>query len=241
MLGLRKILGTIILVIAFLVLAGLASVFYNSDQTQKDKVVNSSIFQQGSALFQTLLGTSESIANVNLQKNMGLGKTVADTASKVDWISLLQGDATSTTDTKILTANNEDNADVTGAVSYQGNYTDMSDIKDVINGSGASEIAAIPGDTNNNKASTTSFWANFVSSLKEEWEANQQPDPTPSKTISKTTAKTNGQNTKNIKSSSTEINLLDYNKTTNGAEIIYKTKNGEQYKLPLPFKFLSRP
>lgn len=241
MLGLRKILGTIILVVAFLVLAGLASVFYNSDQAQKDKVVNSSIFQQGSALFQTLLGTSESIANVNLQKNMGLGKTVADTAGKVDWVSLLQGNASSTTDAKILTATNEDNSDVTGAVSYQGNYTDTSDIQDVINGNGASEATAIPSDNNNTKASSTSFWENFVSSLKEEWAANQQPDTAPAKTISKTATKINNQNTKNIKSTSTEINLLDYNKTANGAEIIYKAKTGEEYKLPLPFKFLGRP
>lgn len=33
--------------------------------------------------------------------------------------------------------------------------------------------------------------------------------------------------------------FVDYQKTNEGAEIIFKTKHGEKYKIPLPFKFLS--
>lgn len=34
--------------------------------------------------------------------------------------------------------------------------------------------------------------------------------------------------------------FLDWQKTETGAELIFKKKSGEEYKLPLPFKFLSR-
>ena len=89
MFGLRKIIGTLLMVVAFLVLASLASVFYGADQAKQAEMVNSPFVQNAKSAINLLIGTSvgasESMAEINLQKNAGLGKTMVDLARRVEF------------------------------------------------------------------------------------------------------------------------------------------------------------
>jgi hypothetical protein len=164
MLGLRKIIGTILLVVIFLVLASLATFIYNSDQEKKEKVINNELVQEGKSVFQSLFAVSGNLADTNLQKNIGPAKVVVEKVSQ--------------------------------------------------------------------SAEATGLWVKFKELVREEWnnakeEGKQQEETMP-------TEETDDQNKISVPTS------VDYKKTDQGAEIIFTSKNGEEYKLPLPFKFLNK-
>jgi hypothetical protein len=166
MFGLRKIIGSLLTVVAFLVLASLAAVFYSADQTKQEEITNSPLVENTKTALSTLVGTSvgvsQSMADVNLQKNIGLGKTMVDVVSRVDWKGMAFG---TSTDSSIST----------------------------------SSIMNITGDKDN-----------VLSNLSQSID-NENPFVT---------------------------KFVDYQKTENGAEIIFRSKTGEEHKLPLPFSFL---
>jgi hypothetical protein len=75
------------------------------------------------------------------------------------------------------------------------------------------------------------FWDRIVTFFKDEWAGSQTvaPETVPTDQIVQPTGAANSLNQ----------SLVDYVKTDTGAEIIFRSKTGEEYKLPLPFKFLS--
>ncbi len=192
MFGLRKTLGSILLLVIFLALAALATFFYNADQAQKEEITKNELFQKGQETVETLLGaslaTSETMADANLQKNIGIGKTMADMIGKVDWRALLMGPSSDSAD-KTLAETTTVNAESSGAST------------DSVDGG---------------------FWSNLGGKLKTEWVANQEPS--------------DGL----ADSPKSEPNFINYQKTDKGAEIIITPKNGGEYKIGLPFKFLNR-
>jgi len=61
----------------------------------------------------------------------------------------------------------------------------------------------------------------------------------------KSTSTNEGESIDNIEkvnniSSSTITKYFNYQKTESGAEVIFKAESGREYKLPLPFKFLTK-
>lgn len=128
MFGFRKIFGTIFMVVAFLVLATLATFIYNADQSPPENITN------------------------NNTSNVVTSKKIIDTITGFKWQNLFAKKATSTNE---------------------------------------------------------------------------------------------GENTNNIEkvsdiSSSTITKYFNYQKTESGAEVIFRAESGREYKLPLPFKFLTK-
>jgi len=196
MFGLRKTLGSIVMVVLFLALASLATFFYNTDQEKQKEIANSDLAQKGQIALGTLMGASESAVDVNLQKNIGPGKTIIDYIRKIDWKTLAQEKKTGDENSD-LDFNPEADSEV-----KTDSETDSSD-------------------------STPGFWSKFAGLVKKEWSDNQKEENTPTE-IEETPP--TDQN---------EQKLFNYQKTETGAEIIFKAKSGQDYKLPLPFKFLS--
>jgi len=192
MFGLRKTLGSIIMVVLFLALASLAAFFYNLDQDKQEEIANSDLAQKGQVALGTLMGVSESAVDVNLQKNIGPGKTIIDYIRKINWKTLMQekktGDESSNSDSNL---NSEMDSEA------------------------------------NSDNSTPGFWSKFAGLVQKEWSDNQTEENTQTETEEAPPVDQNEQK------------LFNYQKTETGAEIIFKAKNGADYKLPVPFKFLS--
>lgn len=189
MFGIRKTLGSLFLVVAFLALASLATFFYNTDQEKKDEITDSELVQKGEETLGALLGASETMTEVNVQKNIGLGKTMADFIGRINWRGLLLGTSTEPV--------------LDGQVNPEGE-----------------DDSATP----ENPEATSSSWSKFSSQIKEEWDRGREGGSL---------------------AFGEEINEFDqepfvYQKTELGAEIIITAKSGSEYKLPLPFRFLSR-
>lgn len=156
MFGLRKTLSTIFLLVAFFVLASLASFIYTSDQKAAQSEVADSWWKKGGAIISTIFRASGDLAEVNLQKNIGPGKSWSDKLRDLDLRSLVSGetvDPFSEIKEKAISVKDKDLPD------YQ-------------------NLAA---------------------------EAD---------------------------------NLFNYRRTDEGGEIVFTSKSGEEYKLPLPFGFL---
>jgi hypothetical protein len=77
-------------------------------------------------------------------------------------------------------------------------------------------------------ASETGFWSKMITRIKEEWNNGD-------------TAGGNNYGVSDLNSDNSNINsFFNWQKTATGAELIFRTKSGGEYKLPLPFKFLSQ-
>lgn len=180
MLGLRKIIGTVLMIVAFLVLASAATLIYNTDQKQKAEIADNAFLQKSQAAIGTLVGASEGLADANLQKNIGLGTTVIEAVKGINWRGFIEGTATST-----------------------GTSTEIN--SEVVN-----EIESDKKENN--------FWSKLKKTAKKELASDQAEvavDP--------------------FKQS-----FFDYQKTDVGAEIIFRADSGREYKLPLPFKVLTK-
>lgn len=188
MFGIRKTLGSLLLVVAFLALASLATFFYNTDQERKDEITKSELVQKSEETLGALLGASGSMTEVNVQKNIGLGKTMADFIGGIDWRGLLTGTSTETVSVETLSSDENES------------------------------------DALKNADATSSSWSKFSKQIKDEWQRGR------------------GNDNQLLE---TEVNefgkgIFVYQKNDSGAEIIINSKSGVEYKLPLPFRFLSR-
>ena len=231
MFGLRKTLGSILLLVIFLALASLATFFYNADQKQKEAITSNNLVQKGGAVLETLIGASETVADANLQKNVGFGKTIADYVANTDWQKILLGQTTSTssdstTDEEITEEENAIILDNTGenADLRLGDRPDLGLAENTIPETNAES---------SNSEKQPGFWSKFVDLVKEEWAASQESE-----------AEVEGAD-KPKESAEAETlaggeNSLNYKKTETGAEVIFQSKSGQEYKLPLPFKFLTK-
>ena len=77
-------------------------------------------------------------------------------------------------------------------------------------------------------ASEPGFWSNLATKIKDEWNNTN-------------TADNNGYGVNDLNSNNgNATNFLDWQKTATGAELIFRGKSGQEYKLSLPFKFLSQ-
>jgi len=196
MFGLRKTLGSIVIVVLFLALASLAAFFYNTDQEKQKEIANSDLAQKGQIALGALVGASESAVDVNLQKNIGPGKTIIDYISKIDWKTLMQGTKTE-----------------------EGWSNSGSDTNSEASPEAESEV---------NPDNTSGFWSKFAGLVEKEWFENQKEENIQPEAGETTPA------------DQSESKLFDYQKTETGAEIVFKAESGREYKLPLPFKFLTR-
>ena len=211
MFGLRKTWGTIVMVVSFLVLALFSSVFYNADQEQKNELVNNSLVQKGGETLGVLLGASEKMSEVNVQKNIGLGKTMADFIARVDWQRLLMGTSTKEVDTSVANVNETSETEM--------NNSDINNETAKVSEINFNEFKKNALDS---ATEESGLWSKLKTSIKEEWKNSQETEAVPLE----------------IQNNDFGQDLFSYQKTNIGAEIIITPKSGDEYKVPLPFSFL---
>jgi hypothetical protein len=73
--------------------------------------------------------------------------------------------------------------------------------------------------------------------VKDEWNSSQNPVPIDSAPALAAIPEVKIPAVSDIQA--VNQNFLDYEKTATGADIIFRQKSGAEYKLSLPFKFLS--
>jgi len=224
MFGFRKILGSIFLAVIFLALACVAAISYSGNQKQQTDITSSPLFQKGKATAAVLMGASETMADANLQKNVGFGKTMADAVSRVNWQGIIKKLSASSTE--------EVNQDETETVANTVAEDITSPNKDVIINQDNVQVSNNEVAAPATQGKSNSAWSDFKNTVKEEWDNSQKSDETQTNTASVKAA--------SPLENSIGKNYFNYEKTKTGAEIIIKSKTGEEYKLPLPFKFLSQ-
>jgi len=73
-----------LMVVAFLVLTAIASVWYNGDEEQNAKLDQMALYQKAKGAVNAVLFSSQKLANFNLDKKIGLGEKIRDELETVD-------------------------------------------------------------------------------------------------------------------------------------------------------------
>jgi len=81
----RSSISTFLMVVAFIALAALASVNYNGNEEQKEKLTENVWYQKAQNSLETVLAASKILADFNLNKNLGYGQKVKDELETIDW------------------------------------------------------------------------------------------------------------------------------------------------------------
>lgn len=81
---------------------------------------------------------------------------------------------------------------------------------------------------NNTASDSDSFVGKVKNLVKDEWDKSRESNNGSLESVALESVK-----------AETISKFIDYQKTNEGAEIIFKTEHGEEFKIPLPFKFLS--
>lgn len=164
MFGLRKTLSTIILAVAFVVLASLASYLYNSDQAKQIKTDNSSLVEKGKDIANVVLDTSGEMADSNVDKNTGfnnfsnkLVEMARNFILTTDWQGIISGQKTVKDGLTEGATSSATSSAIAGSA--------INNVKDI-----ATEItsSAAPVLDLNNEA--PGFFSKLITGLKEEWQ-----------------------------------------------------------------------
>lgn len=202
----RHTISNIILIVAFLVLAAIASLLYSSDSGQREKIINNTWYQKAQSGIGAILYFSTALADLNLKKNIGFGQNVREKITSIDLEEEL-GDRKAS-DAK------DSNAD--------GQATASEDVLAVAATGPAPDSETATSESADVEAEQ-SFWQRTKNLFKEEWQRSRE-----------------NAEEENAASDNQLSNWFDYQKTEQGAEIIFRIENGQEYKLPLPFGFLNR-
>ena len=139
MFGLRKMLGSVFLAVFFLARAYIAMVFYNSDQKQKETIINNDFIQKGKAAIVGVANVTENVATAEPARNPVVEKKMTDAIKNIDWKGLLQ--KLGSTSSKTV----DDSAEPLNP-----NFTPVSS----------------EGETSKNNSG---FWSKLVNLVKDEW------------------------------------------------------------------------
>ncbi len=159
MFGLRKTLGSLLMVVAFLVLAALATFFYNADQEQKNELVNNNLVKKSGETLGALVGVSEKMTEVNVQKNIGMEKALAGFVGRVDWQALLTGTSTKPLNNEVENVENGE-----------------------INNNETGTITTNPEESVTNTEGGN-FWTKMRTAVADEWQKGREVETAPTETI----------------------------------------------------------
>jgi len=235
MFNLRRLFSTAVLIIAFLALASFSAATFNGSQASGAVQNENPIYQKAKIAWDYLFLAAKSLAEINLNKNIGYGQKIKDEAesqlSQVDFNSLLE--------TATSSENISENVD--GSTSAESSIpSDSSEVNSEISQEG--EAIVITDDaTTSTSTKKTGFWTSLATRIKKEWNSTSTEEAinqSPGTLINNLTTVNPSQSDKLAEGLGLN-DFLSYEKTLNGAEIIFRLKNNMEYKLPLPFKFLS--
>jgi hypothetical protein len=94
MFGIRKALGTVLLVVAFLALSTFAAFYYNLDKDKKAELDNNNILKYGQVVLNFLFSASVNVENTNTEKSVNHDNKVINFISKIDWRGIITGTPT---------------------------------------------------------------------------------------------------------------------------------------------------
>ncbi len=206
MLGLRKILSTLFLLVSFGVLILFANNIYNSDKSKDDdvskKVVESEPVQKSLSAVTNVVDFSTKLSSQNIETNNNFGKKIVDLMNQINWTVFFE----KIRDNKIIFSHSATSS--------------ISEIKEF--------SGPIIATTSSTSSDSSGFVNKFTNLLKDKWDKQQEFD-------------TSSLESAVLGEASVEAasKFIDYQKTNEGAEIILKIENGEEFIIPLPFKFLS--
>jgi len=256
MLNLRRFLSNLSLIVVALFLVAVASANYGQPN-RSIKLEQSGWFIKGKSIIKTVLNAAGGLASLNIDRNFGFGEKIKSRLAEENFKNILgavdqeitidsnSGEVSSvktadTAKTEALVDENHDTA--AAAIGFTKNLADDSaDAEEPVVPAADAENS-VSGSADNSKdseigtAASPSFWAAAWQKIKAEWkEADSEVN---SEANSDDVSPDNRGADSNAASST--IGGLSWQKTDAGAEIIFKSKNGEESKLALPFKFLSR-
>ena len=161
MFGISKTLGSIVLAVVFLALAGLATFFYNLDNTGQADIVSNSLAEKGKAAVDVVLDVSGNMADSNLESNTGFGNKMVTTARKfienTDWKGLMTGTKTTS---ESFSGSMVDNTSVNNTMVS----SPIADVKDM-----ASEITGAAAPIINPNSEAPGFFSRLITGIKNEW------------------------------------------------------------------------
>lgn len=202
----RHSISNVLLIVAFLVLAAIASLVYSGDAGQKEKIIDNAWYQKAQSGIGAILYFSTALADMNLKKNIGFGQSLKEKLISSDQEDVLDKgktiDSTASGGTDSQIAYSETALPETSSIDQSGE-----DFPEALASSSEPEDG---------------FWDRAKRLFQEEWQQSQE------------------NKGKNSDDSQPLGNWFDYQKTEQGAEIIFRPLDGEEYKLPLPFGFLKR-
>jgi len=236
---LRGSFGNCLTVFAFLFLAVLAAQFYGNIN-QKTNPNDSVIYQKGNQVFNTVWSYAKVLAGVNLIKNVGVGNARLEENIKNELNG--QGSVTSSiidakSDPKEIISSlgarlktelmGTNNTNVVSPESITGS--------DNNSGSTSNSQAVNSYDVENNRPMVDLTGDNNNDANVPEVNAGDDENKIASSSINdKLNSLSNVDFKKEISS------FISSRKTADGIEIIITSKDGSEYKLPLPFKFLAK-
>jgi hypothetical protein len=104
--------------------------------------------------------------------------------------------------------------------------------KDPVSGA----LDSIESKSGSDVAAQDGFWARIVGQIKEEWETGGEIEQNNFVSPNSDVIMPEG----NILEESRFADYFNWEKNEDGLAIIFKTKKGEEYKIPLPFKFFGK-
>lgn len=161
MFGISKTIGSIILAVVFLALAGLATFFYNLDNTGQADIVSNSLARKGKAAVDVVLIVSGKMADSNLESNTGFGNKMVTTArnfiENTDWKGLINGTKTAK---ESFSSSTENNTSVNNSMVS----STIADVKDM-----SSEITSAAAPIIDPNSEAPGFFSRLITGIKNEW------------------------------------------------------------------------
>ena len=237
---LRGSFGNCLTVFAFLFLAVLAAQFYgNINQENNSNSQDSLIYQKGKQVFNTVWSYAKVLASINLIKNVGVGNARLEENIKNELSgqnTIASSVISSTSDPKEILNNlgarlktelmGTNNSSVSGTDSVTSSSNDSNHSSD--------GQAVNSYDVENNRPMIDLTADNNAASVPEV-NASDNSDKVESSNIND---KLNSLDSVDLKK---EISsFISSRNTADGIEIVISSKDGSEYKLPLPFKFLAQ-
>jgi hypothetical protein len=219
----RGALGTCFTILAFLFLAYLAFNYYSNNSESKINTESSSLYQKGEALANTVWSYAKAFASLNIIKNVGVGNASLEENIKKE---IQDG---SLANSLIEVKNNQGGIiNSIGALLKNELITSSSTKENVdkqINNVASGGLNSYDIENNRPLIDLTNSSGGGVEGADNVLEDTNNIEK-------------NGTSSLDLKK---EISsFINYKKTGEGAEIIFSSKSGQEYKIPLPFKFLAQ-
>ncbi|MHB8903876.1 MAG: hypothetical protein ACYC40_02125 [Patescibacteria group bacterium] len=238
MFNLRGSLGNCLTVFAFLFLTVLAAQHYGNIN-QKTNSADSVLYQKSQSVFNTVWSYAKVLAGVNLIKNVGVGNAKLEENIKNEFNDqgpIVNSVVGSNNSPKEILSNlgSKLKTELMGANNTDVVNNDLTTNPNNNPGGGSNNSAVNSYDVENNRPMIDLTGDNNAANVSEINASNN------SNKVETNNINDKLNNLDNVDLKKEISSFISSRKTADGIEIIFTSKNGSEYKLPLPFKFLAK-